>query len=753
MWATTGGGTTPTSATPTSATNRRSNPRVYQQEAHTTGVQLFGMEAALLDNADTDPVSYRRNGEAPLLQRSSSDPLAAPAATTTTTTTASYRIQQKHGAPPVRPPQLVNGYYYTLSSGASSASTLAAANTTPHTHDNDSSPLLYDDNDCCCEDEEEYAAAPPTQQRRTIFGSHIHEHLQRVNASENSSSSRSHHHHHPLQQLQQPGSSPFSQQQQQQPPTSIWCKAPMSPLTPVSSPLGQSQQCWSRPPVKAAHHHHHHRSSTSAGCTTNNNNNTTISISHHQIQSLLLGLAFAAVWSPSNLMAPVLTDMATTFHLVTNQQRDLYLGSYCSLAVGVLSLPLAAIIGMAADVNVAAMRQRMTTYSSSSVTTKSTSRSGRPVIITTTPPPLQLLPRRHVFAATVAGAALSCWATARCTTFSQLFVARLWSGAFMSGSVPIAFSLLGDLFAPHQRNAASSALTAMMGMGIVLGQVYAGMTTTTTTSTHTVSTTTAVTAGQQWQHAFVVSGAITAVLAVLCFWFVTEPVRGGQEHVLQDMIRATGTGYTRQLNWSSFGHAMHHNASNRTLLWQGFFSSLPWGIVFVFLNDYLSQERGFSVPDATYLVLLFGLGCAAGGILGGYLGQKIQAHDRSYLPLFMAATTLAGIVPFWTLLNTNFTNAHGLLAFLLASSAGMIASLPSVNVRPCLINVNPPETRGASLTAANLLITLGRGLGPSCVTLMGTIFHVNRQYAFNVTVGTNVRVRWTARPFIVCSCR
>jgi translation initiation factor 4G len=60
-----------------------------------------------------------------------------------------------------------------------------------------------------------------------------------------------------------------------------------------------------------------------------------------------------------------------------------------------------------------------------------------------------------------------------------------------------------------------------------------------------------------------------------------------------------------------------HNQSNGILLRQGLFTSLPWGIIFVFLNDYLSQEKGFSVPDATVMVMLFGIGCAIGGIFGG----------------------------------------------------------------------------------------------------------------------------------------
>jgi len=396
-------------------------------------------------------------------------------------------------------------------------------------------------------------------------------------------------------------------------------------------------------------------------------------------QSLLLGLAFCAVWSPSNLMAPNLTEMADFFSF-DEYQRDLYLGSYCALATGVFSFPIGAGIGILAD----------------------------------------MVNRKYLFCLTLVGGAASAWATGKATNFPQLFLCRLLNGGFMSGAVPVVFSLLGDLFAVEERNAASSGFTAMMGLGIILGQVYAGV------------------KGPElgWQHAFGVSAMVTLVLAAICLVMVQEPVRGGKERVLQDMIKS-GTRYERKLTLQGFMKACLQNASNSILLWQGFFSSLPWGIIFVFLNDYLSQERGFSVPAATYLVFLFGMGCAVGGVLGGYWGQVVQGMNRRYLPLFMALTTELGILPFLGMLNVRIPRAHGTLGILFSFGSGVIASLPSVNVRPCLINVNPPETRGAALTAANLLINLGRGIGPSCVTLLGMYF--SRQDALNLTL----TVFWT----------
>lgn len=405
-------------------------------------------------------------------------------------------------------------------------------------------------------------------------------------------------------------------------------------------------------------------------------------------QSLLLGLCFMAIWSPNNIMAPNLTQIAS-FYGMSESERDLYLGSFLALATGVLSFPLSAAIGILTD----------------------------------------LYPRKILFVGTAFGGALASAATGLSPTYPHLLLARFFSGGFMSASVSVAFSLLGDLFAAEERNAASSGLTAMMGLGIILGQVYAGIVGNT----------------RGWQSGFFVSSILTAVLGLCVAIWVQEPVRGGKEKVLQAMIKQ-GKRYDRTLTWDGFLNAMQNNRSNIILMAQGFFSSLPFGVLFVFFNDYLSQERGFSVPDATFIVLVFGFGCAVGGILGGYLGAKIQAIQRSLLPVFMAVTTMVGILPFFGLLNGHTTNAHGYRPIFYAFMGGCFSSMPSVNVRPCLINVNPPEVRGISLTVSNLVINLARGVGPSCITLLGSSFQLSRQISFNITLG----VFWTLSAIQLC---
>lgn len=44
-------------------------------------------------------------------------------------------------------------------------------------------------------------------------------------------------------------------------------------------------------------------------------------------------------------------------------------------------------------------------------------------------------------------------------------------------------------------------------------------------------------------------------------------------------------------------------------------------VINAFLTDFLHEQRGMSVAGATALMFIFGLGCFAGNLAGGVLGQ------------------------------------------------------------------------------------------------------------------------------------
>ena len=59
----------------------------------------------------------------------------------------------------------------------------------------------------------------------------------------------------------------------------------------------------------------------------------------------------------------------------------------------------------------------------------------------------------------------------------------------------------------------------------------------------------------------------------------------------------------------------------------------------------------------------------------------------------MAFTTLLGIFPFLALLNDWRYDNAGLIPCFYAFAGGCLASMPSVNIRPCLINGKLPKRK------------------------------------------------------------
>ena len=52
-------------------------------------------------------------------------------------------------------------------------------------------------------------------------------------------------------------------------------------------------------------------------------------------------------------------------------------------------------------------------------------------------------------------------------------------------------------------------------------------------------------------------------------------------------------------------------------------------------------------------MLAFGIGCAIGGILGGFLGQKTYNYSPRMLPLFIGGCQASSVLPLWFLLHND----------------------------------------------------------------------------------------------------
>jgi predicted MFS family arabinose efflux permease len=165
---------------------------------------------------------------------------------------------------------------------------------------------------------------------------------------------------------------------------------------------------------------------------------------------------------------------------------------------------------------------------------------------------------------------------------------------------------------------------------------------------------------------------------------------------------------------------------------QGIPGTVPWGVFFVFLNDFYSHDKGFSVQSATLLVMVIGAAAILGGYLGGLLGDHLYNRDPRYLPILCGVTTLLGILPTAALLTYPAQAGLGSIAVPMAIGVltGALAAVTGSNVRAMLINVTAPETRGSVFSLYNLADDLGKGLGPWIIG--GLVGMFGRVVAFNV---------------------
>jgi predicted MFS family arabinose efflux permease len=159
-------------------------------------------------------------------------------------------------------------------------------------------------------------------------------------------------------------------------------------------------------------------------------------------------------------------------------------------------------------------------------------------------------------------------------------------------------------------------------------------------------------------------------------------------------------------------------------------------VLFVFLNDFFAQDKGYGVEAATLVIMIIGAGVIIGLVLSGVFGQMFYRIHPRYLPLYFGITTIAGVVPTLVLLNRPVFAAGGGLQYAAAAAlaffTGVIISQASSPVRTILLNVNAPETRGSIFSIFNLVDDLGRGLGPLFVSMLIVAF--GRQAAFNITI-------------------
>ena len=191
--------------------------------------------------------------------------------------------------------------------------------------------------------------------------------------------------------------------------------------------------------------------------------------------------------------------------------------------------------------------------------------------------------------------------------------------------------------------------------------------------------------------------------------------------------------YDEKISWEKL-QILFVTPSFLLSLAQGVPGCLPWGMMFTFMNDYLHENRGLSVIDATYLLTVFGVAGIFGALFGGQVGQWLFNRKCTFQIALMGGSTLVGMLPILYLINTPSLGEGQkyTTTVFMAVLGGFIININGPNIKVLLCNVVVPEARGCAFAVFALTDDIGKGLGPFIVSLFIEAFHGRRILAFNI---------------------
>jgi len=391
--------------------------------------------------------------------------------------------------------------------------------------------------------------------------------------------------------------------------------------------------------------------------------NTKDATQKYSVWMVLVALGF--MYSVHNLIAPNMTAIAKLFHF-NNYERDAYIGGELTLFFyfpGVFGALLAGVLSGIVD-------------------------------------------RRLLLAALSVLTSIACLLTARVGTFGELAWARAMTGFGIGGSLPVVYSLVGDWFPAKKRASATAFVTAASGAGVFVGQCVA-----------------TITGSVDWRWPFFVIAVPSAITGALIWFYAEEPVRGGQEDGIETQALYSSATYwqtgaaTRQLR------ALIHNRTNMLVILQAFPGNIPWGVIIVYIHDFLVQDLGLSTRSALGSIAILAGSAFAGVLTGGMIGEVLYGANSRYLAIFGGACNMFRAVPFFIIFGWNFM--FGPLAktsesafFLLLMLGGFVATMASACTGAMLLNVNLPEMRGSVMAMYSVLDDLSKGFGTLFVSMI-----------------------------------
>jgi predicted MFS family arabinose efflux permease len=271
--------------------------------------------------------------------------------------------------------------------------------------------------------------------------------------------------------------------------------------------------------------------------------------------------------------------------------------------------------------------------------------------------------------------------------FWWLLLFRLGVGIGEAGSTPTSHSLISDVFPEGRRATALSLYSLGPPLGVIISAILGGW----------------VAQHFGWRIAFMVVGIPGAVLGILAWLTLREPVRGHAEH--PDAQPSSEVPSLREVMRALFARKVFIHLLLGIMI--GAFSQ--YGIN-LFLPIYLGRSFNMNLAEAGMaLALIVGIGGLVGNAAGGYLADRWGARDRRWYAWVPALGTILGFVlmPFAFLMSSwQIATPMLLIATILLSAWGG----PAFSIVHSLV---APRMRATSAALVFLFMNfVGQGCGP-----------------------------------------
>jgi MFS family permease len=298
-----------------------------------------------------------------------------------------------------------------------------------------------------------------------------------------------------------------------------------------------------------------------------------------------------------------------------------------------------------------------------------------------------------------------CLLTGYVRSYEGLLAVRVLTGLGIGGLMPLIFSMIGDLVSERGRSTAAAWIGLAEGLGMAIGMVMAG---------NLGGSSFTLLGASGWRLPFVLAALPNFVLAPL-FWFMTiEPARGAGERAVARELEKGGE-YTRRIKLRDYA-VIFSNRTNIYFFMQAIPGTVGWGVLPYWIITFYANTKNVSIPMATNLSLLIGVGMIIGGFAGGIAGNWLHRKNKKYLPLLCGATTLMGFGFFLIMVHYPLPPQPAAVDMIGPLAVGIIGgffiTITSSNVRAIVLNVNPPENRGAMMSLFTLADSIGKGSGP-----------------------------------------